>query len=62
MHYERTPRFTRLKLRVVSAAPDSRWLTSASKKLKGAVLNDGTFTLGESKRWHEELPPKEATQ
>jgi hypothetical protein len=31
-------------------------------KAKVRVLNDGTFTLGESRRWHESLPPKETSQ
>jgi hypothetical protein len=32
MHYERTPRFRRLKLRMgLGCAADSGWLTSASK-------------------------------
>ena len=51
MHYERTPRFSRMKLReVLVCAPDSGWLTSSFETV---VLRNDSLTLGESRRWHE---------
>ncbi len=44
MHYERTPRFRKVKLSWRCPRCDSGWLTSASKR---AGLNHGSLTLGE---------------
>src|SRR5437016_5710364 len=47
MHYERTPRFTRLKLSVASGCtPDSEWLTSATKNARRAGPGRWQFYLG----------------
>jgi len=57
MHYERTPRFRKVKLSWRCPRCDSRWLTLASKR---AGLNHGSLTLGERKIdvGTNELPPR----
>ena len=62
MHYERTPRFRRLKLRMaLGCAADSGWLTSASSEIacsiKGNVKENTSPLTGSGEQLLDFQPP-----